>query len=287
MMRDVPAVRANVVAYKSGDLKINAWLYEPPAKKGAGAKNHPIDRRAPSGLALVVGHGGIWGIPAHYDAVLRRLAAAGWTIAAPSFRGEDGSEGEVEFALGEADDMIACWKALADLPKVDPSRTWFLGSSHGAMAGLIAMSKETMPREAPGVIAGWGVYDVGGWLDWMGVVDHPMLSEPYFQAMRTMDDDSLEMRSAISMTDNIRGAILLLHGRSDTMVPIEQSEKMADAMAESGNEAAIRFEPGADHEYIWGPERKDATNSWTAIMDFIETSYGRKKSTEVGNEKLA
>jgi dipeptidyl aminopeptidase/acylaminoacyl peptidase len=177
----------------------------------------------------------------------------------------------VEFALGEVDDMLACWKAVSLLPDVDPRRTWFLGSSHGAMASMLALGRDDLPPEIPGAIAGWGVYDVGGWLDWMEEIDHPMLSEPYFMKMLRLDDSALAARSAIEVADRIERAVFLLHGSEDTLVPPQQMLDMAEAFERAGKRNYdIQLEPGADHEYIWGPDRPEAIDGWSAIMDFID-----------------
>jgi dipeptidyl aminopeptidase/acylaminoacyl peptidase len=111
-------VNAYRVRYKSGDLDIAAWFYE-PSQNPLSDPVHPIDFPAPPGAAIICGHGGVGGIPDHYDLCLRRLAKAGWTIAVPAYRGEDGSGGKIEFALGEVDDTLACLQAVQSFQYVD------------------------------------------------------------------------------------------------------------------------------------------------------------------------
>jgi dipeptidyl aminopeptidase/acylaminoacyl peptidase len=270
-MKDYPGIRASLASYMSGNLRIRAWLYEPPADRvPQSTSTLPIDTPPPPGAALILGHGGTGGIPAHYDLVLRRMAYAGWTIAVPSYRGEDGSDGEIEFALGEADDMLECLKAAMELPNVDPRKTWFLGSSHGSMASLGALSRDSLPREAPGAVACYGVYDVGEWLDWMERVDNPVLGDPGLSPILKFNAQELQTRSAVSFAGRIKGSVLLVHGTQDFMVSHSQSEEMAAAFEASGKkEFQLLLVPGADHEFIWGPDRKEAISAWKAIIEFM------------------
>ncbi len=266
-------VRAHHVLYKSGDLAISAWLYLPPENfEPAPRSGHPLDLPAPPGGALVVGHGGIRDIPAHYDLTLRRLAASGWTIAAPGYRGEGGSDGDVEFALGEVDDTIACRQALLSLTGIDPSRTWLLGSSHGAMASLHALAREPGADEIPGAVALSGVYDLPEWFAWMKRIGHYLLDEPYFQFLLKMGADELERRSVIRYAHKIKAPVFLLHGKSDTMVPVEQTIELSKTLEkQDGAVSRLRLDKGADHEYIWAPDRPQSVNAWSEILGFIES----------------
>jgi dipeptidyl aminopeptidase/acylaminoacyl peptidase len=261
------------VIYKSGDLAITGWLYLPPEDyNGSPRSGHPVDLPAPDGGAMVVGHGGIWGIPAHYDNTLRRLASAGWTIAVPNYRGEGGSDGKIEFAMGEVDDAVACWKALTSLPGVNPSKTWLMGSSHGAMVNLLALCREDSGCNFPGAIAASGVYDLPQWLMWLEETGHFLLEEPVFKRLLDAGFEELEKRSVIYKVDKIRAPVFLLHGESDTMVPDSQARDMAEQLAASGHENhRLRIDIGVDHEYIWAPDRSQSIDAWSDILKFIES----------------
>jgi dipeptidyl aminopeptidase/acylaminoacyl peptidase len=224
---------------------------------------------------MVVGHGGVWGIPTHYDFVLRRLAASGWAIAAPSCRGEGGSDGEVEFALGEVDDTLVCWHALAELPEVDPGKTWLLGSSHGAMVSLLALAREDAPAEIPGAVAISGVYDVASWLEWVRRTGHVLLEDPIIARLNELKPEELGRRSAVEVADRIGAPVFLSHGENDTMVPVEQVTVLAQAFERAGKTNwRLRIEPGADHEYIWAPGRQNAIATWREVLSFMEEHPG-------------
>ncbi len=262
-------VKAYVISYPSGDLTINGWLYE-PADKPMSNPSHPIDRPAPKGGAILAGHGGVWGIPVHYDHVHRRLAKAGWTVVIPSYRGEDGSDGEIEFTFGEVDDTIACGRALSELDRVDPEIIWLIGSSHGAMVNLHALATDDGHRMFRGTFSVSGVYDLPLWLDWLNENDHILLGDPDLMRIMSLDSDQLAQRSVIKVVDRITRPVMLAHGGSDSMVPVEQTTALAGALRSAGNTGVReRIEPGSEHEYIWAPERPDAVATWTEVMDII------------------
>lgn len=265
-------VRAYAAIYSSGDLAISAHLYFPPEDyDGSPRSAHPLDLPAPAGGAIVVGHGGVWGIPTHYDFVLRRLAASGWSIVAPTYRGEGGSDGQIEFAVGEVDDTLACWRALTDLPDIDPKKTWLLGSSHGAMVSLLVLAREDSPREIPGAVAVSGVYDLQSWLEWIRLTGHPLSEDSFIQYLGTLDAQDLDRRSALKVAGRIAAPVFLIHGESDTMVPVEETKSIGQALEEAGKTNwRMRIEPGADHEYIWAPDRPNAVATWREILRFME-----------------
>ncbi|MCX6646179.1 MAG: alpha/beta fold hydrolase [bacterium] len=270
-------VISQIVQFDSGNLKISGWLYK-PTDQADKKSTHSLDTKAIPGAAVICGHGGVGGIPAHYDVVFRRLAKAGWTVAAPSYRGEGGSDGEIEFAHGEVDDTLACMKAVGELPVVDPENIWLLGSSHGAMVSLLAAAKifdtiNTGGRyyKIKGVVSISGIYDICKWLDGVRKTDHLLMSDPFVRSLMKLNDQELQTRSAINVAGNIGIPVLLVHGESDMIVPHEQSIIMADALKSSGNNSCkLHIEPGSDHEFVWGPEREHARNTWAEIAKFID-----------------
>jgi dipeptidyl aminopeptidase/acylaminoacyl peptidase len=262
-------VNAYRVRYKSGDLDIAAWFYE-PSQNPLSDPVHPIDFPAPPGAAIICGHGGVGGIPDHYDLCLRRLAKAGWTIAVPAYRGEDGSGGKIEFALGEVDDTLACLQAVQSFQYVDSEKIWLLGSSHGAMVCLLTLARMDEHSGFRGGIAISGIYDLVKWVSWLKEVDHHLMGDPFVKYLAGLDEDELEKRACVRHAGDIEVPVMLVHGEADMIVPREQSGLMADAFNVCGKaNYKILIESGSDHEFIWGPDREPARNTWNKIMRFL------------------
>ena len=75
------------ITYWSTGLKVKGMLFE---NRTAGKKKLP---------GVVFNHGGVDGIPNLMKQRCKELAARGYHVLAPSYRGEDGSEGEVRWPL--------------------------------------------------------------------------------------------------------------------------------------------------------------------------------------------
>ena len=67
---------------------------------------------------LIFNHGGVSGVTEGTRALCRRLAKQGFVVFAPSYRGEDDSEGEIEVAVvtEPRDKAIPWWKLLFGQP---------------------------------------------------------------------------------------------------------------------------------------------------------------------------
>ena len=82
---------------------------------------------------LISNHGGFAGLPDWDDpkGFCALAAKAGWVMAESSYRGEDGSDGEIEVCLGEVDDVLAMLEVVRSQSYADPDRIAMLGVSHG------------------------------------------------------------------------------------------------------------------------------------------------------------
>jgi len=139
------------VSYPSGELTVRGFLFVPP---GEGA-----------GPAVVFNHGGVSGVSEDMKRRSRDLARLGYVVLAPTYRGEGGSDGVVEVAAGEVDDVLAGAQILARHPRVDPRRIAIAGSSHGALISVLAVARE--PKRFGCVAAACGVMDVVSWYHYL------------------------------------------------------------------------------------------------------------------------
>ena len=124
------------IQYKSDDLTINAYVYEPP---GAGSGD-----RYPG---MVFAHGGPTGqYNDTYQLQMQFFARQGYVVLAPNFRGGSGYGKEFSelndgcWAHCDLDDLVAGVEYLKTLPYVDPDNMGITGTSHG---GLLSMAGAT------------------------------------------------------------------------------------------------------------------------------------------------
>lgn len=111
--------------YESGGLLIKAELCRP---EDDGSTPHPM---------LVRNHAGWQGLGANsFDALCIQLAKDGIVVASSSYRGEDGSEGSVEFCDGEVDDVLRFTDILRKESFVRADRVATMGAEHGGCISL-------------------------------------------------------------------------------------------------------------------------------------------------------
>ena len=81
------------------------------------------------------------------------------------------------------------------------------------------------------------------------------------------DDPKLSEISPQSHAASADAPILLIHGSDDTVVPIEQSEDMADALKAAGKPVTFIKLKSEDH---WLSRSETREQMLTATVDFLE-----------------
>jgi len=82
-----------------------------------------------------------------------------------------------------------------------------------------------------------GVADLRRMLQWSSQGRSDSLARRYwerFMGVSGANDPALQAISPIEHVGAVNGPILLIHGKDDTVVPYEQSDRMADALKRAG-----------------------------------------------------
>ncbi len=120
---EAPPAGAREVYYKSGNLRLKAWLSQAPDD----GKKHP---------AIVFAHGG-FSRDAEDWPYLKPYLEKGYIVMMPAWRGENGNPGYFEFFFGEVDDVIAAGNFLAEHPTVDKEKLFLAGHSAGGTLAIL------------------------------------------------------------------------------------------------------------------------------------------------------
>lgn len=232
--------------YTAGDgLAIEGVLTLPP---GRSAQNLPV---------VLMPHGGPIGISDRigFDWWAQAYASAGYAVFQPNYRGSSdyGTEfreaGFGQWGRKMQTDLSDGLAALAAKGLIDPKRACIVGGSYGGYAALA------------GVILQHGVYrcavsvagpaDMSTFFRWERE-RHGRISAAtrYWRAVTGADKDGEEGLRSISparFAGQADAPILLIHGKDDTVVPIEQSEQMASALKSAGKPFEIVRMQGEDH----------------------------------------
>ena len=165
------------------------------------------------------------------------LAKAGYVIIASDYRYQGPTLKRDQWGGDEVDDILHLVPALKSLPYVDSQRVYMLGLSRGGTMTYLAI-KHGIPIRAAAVIG--GVTDVKAWVDsrpWM----HLVQGNPFIDGFASnwpdyahRADQEYRDRSAVQWADQINTPILILHSRTDKMVPVSQALRLAQALEENG-----------------------------------------------------
>lgn len=257
------AVRVYRVTYKSTGLKVRGLMFENRTKKG----------KLPG---IVFNHGGVDGIPEAFKNRCRELAAAGYHVFAPSYRGEDGSEGKVEVAAGEVDDAMNGARVLQQWPGVDAARIAMAGASHGGIITLLAAQR--MDLRAAAVF--YGVSNTFTWYQFLIDNGHDVtdpLSRQVYGYGPKDKPEAFRSRAPALDAARTRAPVLLVYGDSDTIVPPSQGREMAGALKKAGKTYELKIVRGAGHGFIFrnsskssAEDRARAAEGWNAMVAFFK-----------------
>ena len=234
--------------------------------------------REPKGLPMIVlPHGG----PAArndegFDWWAQALAARGYAVLQPQFRGSAGFGWELQSAgFGEwgrkmQSDLSDGVRALASKGYIDPKRVCIVGADYGGYAALAGVTLERGVYRCAVAVAGMsdlrkmlsgGKPDparmavVGAWSPFLGT--------------KGPADPVLDQISPLSHADKADAPILLIHAQGDTVASIEQSQEMAAALKAANKPVELVILQGDDHWLSRGDTRLQMLQ---ATVKFLEAN---------------
>ena len=243
----------------AGGVQIPGYVTLPPDSAG---RNLP---------AVVLPHGGPssrdeWG----FDWIAQFLAARGYAVIQPNFRGSAGYGEQWEGANGFRDwekaigDISASARFLVDQGIADPRRLAIVGWSYGGYAALQSAAVQPDLYRAAVAIA--------------PVTDLSLLKRQAegFTSRRIVQEfigsgTHLVHGSPARRASSIKAPVLMVHGDLDANVGIEHSEKMLAALKESGRSAELMRFKGLDHQL---DDSNARTQMLTRIGQFLESAIG-------------
>ncbi|MCX7056493.1 MAG: prolyl oligopeptidase family serine peptidase [Proteobacteria bacterium] len=236
-VRALTELEVRDIRYWSDGLSLRGMLIRP---RNPGARKWPaiIFNRGGTGDYGRIGN---YGVPCKqesdsclYVVDLLLLAEKGFVVIASDYRFHGATGKRDQWGGQEVDDVLNLVPALKAMEFVDPARLYMLGQSRGGTMTYIAL-KRGAPVRAAAVIAGpsllspdtrsfiHGDWFLKGneWFDGAQSVwpDYEHRAEEYYRE-----------RSAASWPEKINVPVLIMHSRTDKLVPVTQALRMADAL---------------------------------------------------------
>jgi Dipeptidyl aminopeptidases/acylaminoacyl-peptidases len=234
------------ISYRAQDgLEIHGYLTTP---RGREARDLPL---------VVLVHGGpeARDTPG-FDWWSQALASRGYAVLQANYRGSSGyGEAFTEAGHGEwgrkmQTDLSDGVRWLVDRGTVDPRRVCIVGASYGGYAAMAGPTLDPGVYRCAAAVSGVSdlrrmILNQGG-----GDVRNTNSAVRYwnrFMGGTGADDRSLDAYSPAQQANQADAPMLLLHGRDDSVVPLEQSQMMADALQRAGKPYELIVLDGEDH----------------------------------------
>ncbi len=248
------------VWYPSIDgVMVPAMLYRPHAK------NMP---------ALVNIHGGPnWLYQCSWHPLMSHLAAEGWAVLAPNYRGSTGYGRAWARAnymrLGEVDtfDCAAGAQYLARERLADPAKIVVSGRSHG---GYLTM---TCLTEYPDLWAGGSA--IVPFINWFTSHEHSRPDLQHWDVENFGDPvtnaDAWRRRSPFFYLDRIGADVQLICGANDPRCPASESIATRDRLKELGKPVELILYPDEGHGFL---KLENVIDHELKRLDFLQKSVG-------------
>jgi dipeptidyl aminopeptidase/acylaminoacyl peptidase len=239
-----------------------------PAKHAPGAPG--------ARAAIVLVHGGPWirGGQWRWDAQAQFLAARGYVVIEPEFRGSTGF-GRAHFEAGwkqwggtMQDDVADAVQWAGSNKLIDPKRVCIAGASYGGYATLMGLVRH--PE----------LYRCG--VAWVAVTDPRLLSEvdwindigkdgrqyqlPILLGDLQADAEMLKRVAPLERAGDIKAPLLMAFGRHDSRVPLYHGTRMREALKAVGREPEYIVYDDEGHGWLKVENRVDF---WTRVERFL------------------
>lgn len=246
------------ITYKARDgTSIPAYLTTPVGKAGPG----PL---------VVLPHGGPTARDyPQFDWLVQFLASRGYSVLQPEFRGSTGfgdafrDAGYKQWGGIMQDDVTDGVRAMIEQKVADPAHVCIVGASYGGYAALAGAAFTPELYACAASIEGISdlralleevVPTVGGTAGRV-VRYYSTAIDDWTAHIGAPTDPNLGKRSPINSIATIKAPIFIAYGTGDGVVPVSQSQRMAEALKAAGKPVTVVQLVGEDHWLSRGETR--------------------------------
>ena len=205
-----------------------------------------------------------------FDGHAQLLASHGYAVFQPNFRGSSGyglhfaDAGRRQWGLAMQTDIEDGLKHLMSEGLARAGNACIYGYSYGGYAALAAAT--LTPDDYECVIAGSGPSDLSKMVRWIGR-EEGFKSEnyEYWTAHIGHPSHHRDEMEAVSPA-LLASRVLLIHGKEDVIVPVEQSEYMHKALKEAGKDVTYLELKNSGHSFRPVSERQTEMETVLAFL---------------------
>ncbi len=203
---------------------------------------------------IVIPHGGPWA--RNYwrmDEFAQYFTSRGYATLRINYRGSTGfGKSHVLAGVHSLDEVMI--NDIADATQfimerfpVDKDNVLIFGHSYGGYATYVGMAKYPALFKAGVSVA--APSDITAWMKKQKDDKDDYSYEFWNTALGTNDSDYLEKISPISYAPDINNPLLILHGRMDDIIPVEQAETMIEELKKHDKDFRSRIFNFSDHSF--------------------------------------
>jgi dipeptidyl aminopeptidase/acylaminoacyl peptidase len=200
-----PGIELSIVTYFSGGLKVRGMLAEPKAE---GIYNGFLYLR-----------GGIKNVGKVRPGRIVQFASEGFIVFAPFYRGNQGGEGNEDFAGDDRRDAFSGFQLLKQHPKVD--KVHIFGFSRG---GVMALLTGIEFPEAASVVTWGGVSDM--FLTYVERKDLRRMMKRVIGGTPAKFPDRYRYRTPLFHLERLEAPVLIIHGVKDQNVSVDHAHRL-------------------------------------------------------------
>jgi dienelactone hydrolase len=266
-LRPAPEIYRENIFFDRGQLRVY-WLARYP------------DTKKP--LPAILVHPDRGSFSQDMEGILLDLAQRGYFAASAHYqRLEDLDNENPLIPWRSAQDVLTAYEHLRRHPRVDPERIGLLGFSRGAIVSL------QIAAEAPPVRAVVAYYALADFEEWLDVRRYTFPKSLLFKWVRarviketgepTAEKAQVRFRetSPINFYRKIQAPVLLIHGEKDLTFPVEQIERLHQAMKAAGKNCELSIVPKAGHAFNFKDEEKGRL-AWEKTIRFLDRHMAGK-----------
>lgn len=242
----------------------NAWLKDYSlapsevvkwkSKDGAeieGVLTKPVDYQSGKTPFLLNPHGGPTGASINnFNSTVQVLAANGFAVLQPNFRGSTGKglafaqANKNTWGKGDYEDCMAGVDAMISAGMADPDRLGAFGWSYGGyMTFWILTQTDRFKAVSPGagltnIYSMYSQTDIHRYLNWFYTDKAPWGNQELYWD-----------RSPMKYVNNVKTPTMIMHGQVDTRVPIAQAQEFYQALVEQKVPVEFVVYPRENHGF--------------------------------------